>query len=142
MKRKSDGLLASDESEIESSGEESENDRSQKRSKVKEAHEHRQLTLGKKKAPSKISINISNISNATEAIEKDGSDVNRPTEEEQEKALDQPISETKEETKPITKEGDDYVSIEELNSKKASPEGTVFVAAYQFSCTMLILLDT
>jgi hypothetical protein len=68
--------------------------------------------------------------------------VNRPTEEEQEKALDQPITETKEEIKPITKEGDDYVSIEELNSKKASPEGTVFVAAYQFSCTVLTLLDT
>lgn len=109
---------------------------------MKEAHEHRQLTLGKKKAPSKISINISNIPNAADAIEKDGSDVNRPTEEEQEKALDQPITETKEEIKPITKEGDDYVSIEELNSKKASPEGTVFVAAYQFSCTVLTLLDT
>ncbi|KAG2174654.1 hypothetical protein INT44_006918, partial [Umbelopsis vinacea] len=58
LKRKSDGLVASDESEMESSGEESDSRRNVKRMKAKENHEQRQLALGRKKVTSTISINI------------------------------------------------------------------------------------
>lgn len=118
--------MASDESELESSGEEVEADRNHKRRKMEITSEHRQLALGKKKAPSKIAIHIANLDHATEAKDAAGSDVIREPQEQQ-KVLRQDAPDNKDILNIEQQEADGYISIYELNSKKASPDGKVSV---------------
>jgi hypothetical protein len=123
LKRKSDGLVASDESEMESSGEESDSRRNVKRMKAKDNHEQRQLALGRKKVTSTISINIPNVDTAKGALE-----TSALTPEEQHSVLvkeksDVRTSENEEFERTESNKNDQYITIETLNAHKGSPDG-------------------
>jgi hypothetical protein len=87
--------VASDESEIESSGEEEDSRRNVKRMKAKDNHEQRQLALGRKKVTSTISINIPNVDTAKGALETKSS------------------------------KDDQYITIEKLDAHKALSDGMI-----------------
>ncbi|KAI9289967.1 hypothetical protein BC943DRAFT_313010 [Umbelopsis sp. AD052] len=131
LKRKSDGLVASDESEMESSGEESDSRRNVKRMKAKDNHEQRQLALGRKKVTSTISINIpivdtTKVTLAASALEP----------EEQHSAVVQEkyhvkTSESEGFKRTDLSKADQYISIETLDANKASPDDSQYSTAFK-----------
>jgi hypothetical protein len=130
LKRKSDNLVASDESEMESSGEESDSRRNTKRLKAKNKHEQRQLALGRKKASSTISINIPNVDSAKTAIEKSVPHSQEPSSEQEIKKPDIKITESEEVKDHEQNRNDQYIATETLDAKKAAPDGMILYSQY------------
>lgn len=117
--------MASDESEIESSGEEDDSRRNVKRMKAKDNHEQRQLALGRKKVTSTISINIPNVDTAKGALETSALDSEEQHSELAKENSDLKTSETEEIEKNESSKDDQYMTIETLDAHKALSDGMI-----------------
>lgn len=117
--------MASDESEIESSGEEHDSIRNVKRMKTKDKHEQRQLALGRKKVTSKISINIPNVDSAIGALETSALDSEEQHPELAQKNSDLETSKIEETEKDKFSKDDQYITIEALDAHKALSDGKI-----------------
>jgi hypothetical protein len=117
--------VASDESEIESSGEEDDSRRNVKRMKAKDNHEQRQLALGRKKVTSTISINIPNVDTAKGALDTSALDSEEQQLEVAKENSDLKTSETEEIEKKKSSKGDHYITIETLDAHKALSDGMI-----------------
>ncbi|CAO3689542.1 unnamed protein product [Umbelopsis ramanniana] len=131
LKRKSDGLVASDESEIESSGEEDDSRRNVKRMKAKDNHEQRQLALGRKKVTSTISINIPNVDTAKGALETSVLDSEEQHSELAKVNPDLKTSKTEEIEKNEYSKDDQYMTIETLDAHKALSDDPQYSTAFK-----------
>ncbi|KAJ2960261.1 hypothetical protein NQZ79_g4441 [Umbelopsis isabellina] len=152
LKRKADDLVASDESEIESSGDESK--RTMEKQTIQPVSKRRQLATGQKKS-STIQINISKPNPAIETPEnaKDhfssphikldiepgvhiGNDTGETVEQkakdmDMETAPSNALEEHHQAKQDVTKENENYVSMEELNARKAAPDDPQYNNAFK-----------
>jgi len=117
--------VASDESEIESSGEEDDSRRNVKRMKAKDNHEQRQLALGRKKVTSTISINIPNVDTTKGAFETSALDSEEQHSELAKENSDLKTSETEEIEKNESSKDDQYITIDTLDAHKARSDGMI-----------------